>query len=511
MKKTKKLLSVTLVIFTVWVLFLFASCGSNNGDKKTVTPDGSGTAPTSGNEAGGTSEGEVPEFAPTGDKYNAYNFKIIGFDSYEGGWRAMTYCETYAAEINSDPINDALYNRNAKVEELYDIKITNVPLSYGDRDSHTRVAINHIMADPTAFDMGLMLVGSTTAIIRDNANIAFDLFEVDGLDLTKSWWDKSSVEQLSIGGRLYYATGDISLYNAFARSGFVFNKKILSDTGLENPYELVRSGKWTWDKLAEMARQATKDLDGDAVIDYRYDRMGLAIGHGSLGGTITSSGEMLAVKDADDYPVINNNQDKIVSIIDKIMPIMRDPTIACVAVDMTRYSNPCFEFIMPKFKDNELMFYQISLLNALELRDMDADFGILPQPKYDEAQDWYYSGVNGGFQTMVWIPAGNEDIDRTAAVIEAMGYYGQQYVIPAFYETTITHKALRDEDSLEMLDIIRESVIYDLGMLYGWGGYSGIFDTILSKKSFTNNFISSYDKISEKIQIDLDLTLEKLW
>jgi ABC-type glycerol-3-phosphate transport system substrate-binding protein len=36
-----------------------------------------------------------------------------------------------------------------------------------------------------------------------------------------------------------------------------FSKDLLREYGLENPYDIVKSGKWTWDKLSEMAKQVS--------------------------------------------------------------------------------------------------------------------------------------------------------------------------------------------------------------------------------------------------------------
>lgn len=49
--------------------------------------------------------------------------------------------------------------------------------------------------------------------------------------------------------------------------GIIWNIDLFEREGLPNLYELYESGEWTWEKMAEIARAATKDLDGDGVID----------------------------------------------------------------------------------------------------------------------------------------------------------------------------------------------------------------------------------------------------
>ncbi len=49
--------------------------------------------------------------------------------------------------------------------------------------------------------------------------------------------------------------------------GFFYNKTLVQKLGLEDPYELQKSGAWTWDKFREYAKGATKDTNGDGKTD----------------------------------------------------------------------------------------------------------------------------------------------------------------------------------------------------------------------------------------------------
>ncbi len=49
--------------------------------------------------------------------------------------------------------------------------------------------------------------------------------------------------------------------------GWIYNKAMLEEEGLEDLYELQRRGEWTWDALKEYAIRLTKDTDGDGKID----------------------------------------------------------------------------------------------------------------------------------------------------------------------------------------------------------------------------------------------------
>ena len=91
---------------------------------------------------------------------------------------------------------------------------------------------------------------------------------------------------------------------------------------------------------------------------------------------------------------------------------------------------------------------------------MDTDFGILPLPKYDENQEKYETLNWSGFMV---IPATAGDLEMVGTVVENLGYLNDKIVLPAFYEILLGQKISRNEESSQMLDIIFEGSVYDLG------------------------------------------------
>jgi len=49
--------------------------------------------------------------------------------------------------------------------------------------------------------------------------------------------------------------------------GFFYNKTLIDQMGLEDPYKLYKEGNWTWDKFREYLKAATKDTNGDGKVD----------------------------------------------------------------------------------------------------------------------------------------------------------------------------------------------------------------------------------------------------
>ena len=57
-----------------------------------------------------------------------------------------------------------------------------------------------------------------------------------------------------------------------------------------------------------------------------------------------------------------------------------------------------------------------------------------------------------------------------AIVGDALSYLSYETVFPVFREVTLEQKGLRNDDSIEMLNIIIDSVVPDLVNTYGVGG-----------------------------------------
>jgi hypothetical protein len=97
---------------------------------------------------------------------------------------------------------------------------------------------------------------------------------------------------------------------------------------------------------------------------------------------------------------------------------------------------------------------------------MEDSFGILPFPKYDEAQENYYASM-ARFVLMFTIPITNADPTNAAIIFDALSYESNASVMPVYYEVTVKQKQLRDENSIEMLGIIRQGRTLDVGFMFG--------------------------------------------
>jgi hypothetical protein len=119
------------------------------------------------------------------------------------------------------------------------------------------------------------------------------------------------------------------------------------------------------------------------------------------------------------------------------------------------------------FESGRSLFLTAEIKGAQLLRNMDDTFGILPYPKFEESQDSYYSSfVN---QCLFYtIPTTNSHTRETAIISDYTSFLSMQEVLPVYYGNVVEQKGLRNQDSIEMLDIVLSTKTVDRGNLFGW-------------------------------------------
>ncbi len=161
------------------------------------------------------------------------------------------------------------------------------------------------------------------------------------------------------------------------------------------------------------------------------------------------------------------------------------------------------------FINGETLFAGYQRVRSLEIfRDMEADIGILPYPKLDEAQENYITSSHDTANVGV-IPTTTTKFDMVGATLEVLARESAKSVMPAYYETALKVKYARDEESTQVLDLIR----YNIGCVFpiAFGDYckdvplGKAFNAPLQGKK--TDFVSNYVKYEEKAQAKLD----ELW
>ena len=155
---------------------------------------------------------------------------------------------------------------------------------------------------------------------------------------------------------------------------------------------------------------------------------------------------------------------------------------------------------LPRFTSGEFVFVtsQIQVLMSDELRNCEDEYGVLPLPKYDEAQTEYYTLVDGGADILT-VPATAQNLEMIGAAVEIMSAFSYNHVVPTYIDIGLEQKGTRDEESVKMLRQILDSRVIDFGYLYDTSsGWCMKLDEIMAKKdSIASKIEKNYKRIDK--------------
>ncbi len=478
MKNSKRLLSMILAALMLCGTML--SC-SDKGSNETTPADtntpaqGSETAPEGGEsetEAEPTEKLDIPF-----TDYNGYTFTALTADNQTYNHRELT-----VEDLTGEGINDAFFNRNLAVEELLKVKINAVVNPSGGNATAFK---NSVTASDGAYDCAFM--NFTDAGSMASGGYALDINSVPNIDLSKSWWSQDSVNQLKVLGSNYLVASDITIGDKDCMWVLFFDKGYFADLHLENPYDLVAEGKWTFDKFYEMMKQGLSDLNGNGVYDTE-DRWGLLTHSENYAGLWMSAGQALVSLDDKYVPTMTWNSEHFVNVWEKICTIMGDQSVKADNID----------YISSGLREGNALFATEVVAFIRAYRDNEREFGILPMPKFDENQDRYYTYVAVNSDLMV-ISKSVQDPACTGEILECLAGKGKEIIMPAYYDVSLKSRSARDSESAASLDIIFANRMYDLGVVFNWGGV----------KNHLNNPDANIPTVWAKLNKAMDKSMQK--
>lgn len=396
-------------------------------------------------------------------------------------------------EQNGETLNDAIYDRNIAIEERFNIQFYEI---YDPNSSSpTTTARKVILAGDDTYDM--LILGGSGLMDLAVEGLIYSVSELPYIDLTKDYWDHTVNDELSFCGEQYFASGAMNLTSYDFTHVLCFNKTMINDLNIENPYQLIEEGKWTYDKFAELGAKAVLDIDGDGEMT-SSDSFGLLSAPKQVMPNFwIGAGERSVDRNDNDEPVFQiAGDERYLSVFNKIFEVTHDTGVWFPSDINTQFSADFNRM----FQDNRGLFYDSTFFYVASLRDMESDFGIIPYPKYEEHQENYYSRIETIISFIV--PKTNTNLDRTSVIIEALASESAKTVIPAYYEIALKTKYTRDEESEKMLDLIFENRMIDLGDCIWFSIYR---DGVISSM-YRNNDRDISSKLAS-LQSKMDTTL----
>ncbi len=443
---TKRRVTALLLAVLICAPLSLLSCrdeGGDGGDK-----DGGGAVNTGGTEAAETADPTVDDI-PASLSFDGETFNMLTFEEPHANLHHVF------DEPSEDTLDNAKYMMISSVEERFKVDITETVQS----ETYVNTQYRQLIA-AGADDYDLAFVYDRFAHYFAEEGLIYDYADLDYIDLDKDYWDQSLREYATVGDKTFYAFGTYDFTYFDMTHCLVFNKDLYRELNFkEDPYELVRSGKWTFDEMAEMMKTATYDNDGDDRQSLRDNYGYVSSGKQILPNFWIAGGTTSVSLDRGRMPYLTMvDNDRFQQILDSCFELFWDQNVWYVSTGMGNQSEHHTEL----FSGGNALFADYTFFFLSQLRNCEYNFGILPFPKYDAEQNDYYSRVEAG-TVLATVPITNPDPEMAGALIEGMASEGYKTILPEYYETSLKRRDSPDEESAEMLDKIFATRVYDLG------------------------------------------------
>ena len=463
--KHLKLLPALLLIATL------ASCGGEAAGTTDTTPVDTAPATTEAVTEPGYPAPDTSSLDFGGDELRIFSVQWGNVSKYY-----------FPEEETGDSVLDACYSRLRNVEEALNVKVAE-PAWGADGQAHKDV-MKTVQAGDDAYDMVFTHCIDGYSDYATN-NAVYNLDALPYVNFEAPWWSKSMIDTFRIGTETYFGFGDIILNTP---SSMFFNKEIAAEYDMPDHYQMVRDGKWPYDTFLKQARMVSIDVNGDGKMDYN-DKTGYAGDLTESLGNIPFAVGIQLTKYTDDGLQLNFWSDKLLEVFNKTYDYFLDPSVS--QGYFRHYADVGQGF------GEGLALYTISNVNGMvNLRDADIEFGVVPMPKYDEAQSEYRCYV---WSPSVCVPTTILRPELVGAALEQFAYESVP-VTNAYIEDLIRGKSTRDTETLEMLDIIYDSQVLDIGGTYlGFdSNFRKVFYCFYDLMSTKNDNVASFYEKSEK-------------
>ena len=298
----------------------------------------------------------------------------------------------------------------------------------------------------------------------------------------------------------------------------LYNKSLFKDNQIPDLYDTVVKGEWTLDKQYSITKDHYIDADGSGSAS-DGDMYGFVTGNCvSVDPYMVATETYLITKEADTQALMFNDAAlaRLSEVCDKIQLLYNDAST--YVYQGSGKDNVTTPDIINHFSANHALMVT-SRFVVMEMYYSDLapmSYGIAPIPKFDTNQKQYRSYVQDRV-TAFGISAVVRDPDKQemcAATLEALAYYSNNLVRPAYYDTALSDRYMQDPRSKEMLDLIFDTLYFDFSSTCANMLAVNTRDSLRGLLSGKTNTIASSTKAwSKSIQIGMkkiNKSLERL-
>ena len=485
MKKVIRIFALLLALLMVASCFMACKKDGDGDD------DGDGAAKNENTVA--TVEGEYESKLPEDMDWAGEEYLVLGQNT--SGNEAWYTFEIAREELGEDVVGKAVWERNDAIKQKYNLIVTEelVTKSY----SHIQ---QFYASNEDKYDMVMYQLEGLVPHIQ--SNYLLDLTAVNYIDFDHPTWNDYTNSQLTFGTAIYATSSDFNLQNKAQLSCIFYNREMARDAGDGYIEDLIAQNKWTLDKYNELVKAYSEDTGGNGSKgDYEDDTFGAcgdvwnfltyAAGAGYRASTVTDGKVEMA-----------GAGDNILSILDKVGAFYFD-------------SQSCFRTEVPKPLDygrsNDMFMEERALFICSQVVEYDREYvdatfelGVLPLPKYDEAQEKYYSQVNPSYSSLCALPKTAVDTDLAGFGLEVLAEYSTKTTYEAYIEQKCKLQDSFDQRMSDMYSLVFENPVYDLVIVCDFGNIGRAMKSEVPGSGKASRYSTLYEKRYEVAQEEIN-------
>ena len=484
MKTSLRILALLCAL--IMLMGCFVGCKKKQTDDPVETTTGAVTTGEESNEI---------EFSLPDKDWGGEECLVLGH-SDKGDTPQFENLEIWREDVVDDVVGKAVWERNLLLKDKFNFEV-----KQSLKDSVYEEMKTVFGSGQDLYD--ICIYRPFDAAEDAAAEHLYDLSTIDYIDLEHPSWDQNATAQLSIGNSVYFTVSDFLIQDKDRTEVLFYNREMARQANKGYLEDLVKSGDWTVETFKTLVKEFSKDATGNnALGDYKADGtgdyFGLGLpGHGSFATFAFGAGMKLSELDENGTITIVNAKEKNGNIIEAVgKNLLFDKKISLFVTDLKTvdYKAHC-----QMFGWGRMMFCSDVLSSLDRIHEgepmanmINFEYSFLPHPKYEAGMDtWYTATPSGSTGAVVAIPITVKDPAKSGFFLQALTEASTSTSLFAFYEQKCKIQNSQDELASEMLDIVFDSVRYDIAAMYNMGGLFEMLEFFGNRK--VNNFEKVFD------------------
>ncbi len=498
----KKLLALTLASLTLLSTVAFTGCGETTEGPNAPT----GTTPST--VAGSEAETVIVDTRFDGIDYGGRAFRVYTSTNIASpGMGNSNFLIEGSEEVDGGKVNDAVLERNIKVEELLSIELeftqvdkpyTEVPADIRRLTSSGLDEYDLVINDLFPF-ANLLIEGQFRNILEEECVFDFE----------RPYWYGAYMEDLRLmDGYQYLLAGDYFIDVIRSAHLLLLNKQIYLDNYQKNPddlYDTVLNYEWTLEKMNEIISGIYSDDNANGQRD-KGDQFGfisLEYWGGSIAYTISGNPTFMQ-RDEDGIPEIILGQG--------------DRSNQLAAAMSTIFNNECSSIaqtadadLLQAFVNDECLILDYQRLGSLEnetLRSMEGDACVLPYPMLFASDKKYTTSAHDTTEVGAILTT-STDLAFISTVTEVLCRETASIVMPRYYKEGLQVQYVDDSKAAQMIDIIHDNFDNSFALAYNNALGAKMLESFANAMQQKREFSAVYAKSDMAMNKNLDKKIKQ--